>query len=204
MANPTPRALARARLGPSDTPHPKKRGAGKNGDIATARTYLDTSSHANAALVSPDKPLTEKQKQFVKHWAQGESITSASVRAGYNDGATIAYRMVRMPNILALKHEYEKKYEKEAQMSRALVLEGFKDAIAMATLMSEPMSMIAGWREIGKLCGYYAPVETRVKMSVEGSVVMERLSSLSDAELLEMVEDVTPKSASTKTNWSLP
>jgi len=155
--------------------------------IAVARKARNTSQIASAAQISPDKPLTEKQRLFVQAWAEGNSLTVSAKRAGYTTDK-LSYRLARMPNILALKHEYEKKYERAAQMSRAKVLEGFKDSIAMATLMSEPMTMIAGWREIGRLCGYYAPVETRVKMDVTGEVTMNRLSTLSDAELLEMIE----------------
>ena len=93
-----------------------------------------------------------------------------------------------MPNILAYKAKFERQYEAAAQMSRQKVMEGFKESIEMAKLMAEPMTMIAGWREIGKLCGYYAPVETRVKVDVSGNVTMNQLTQMTDAELLEMIE----------------
>lgn len=164
----------------------KKRHAGKRG-VEEARKYINTGSAETAALIDPDKPLTDLQKAFVKAWAEGESITSACVKVGYSDHK-LAYRLARMPNVLKLRAEYAAKYEEAAQMSRKKVMDGFLEAIEMAKLMAEPANMIAGWREIGKMCGYYAPVETRVKLDVTGNVTMTNLVQMTDAELLELIE----------------
>ena len=79
-------------MGKVTRPLVKKRG--KNVDAAPripqARRGLDTSTNEGAAMVDPDKPLTEKQRLFVKLWAQGETIQTASARAGYGDGAAYA------------------------------------------------------------------------------------------------------------------
>jgi hypothetical protein len=37
------------------------------------------------------------------------------------------------------------------------------------------------------LCGYYAPVEHRVKVDVTGNIILDRMNSMSDAELLEVI-----------------
>lgn len=169
--------------------------------LAQARSYPNTSTNASAATVSPDKPLTEKQKLFVQNWAKGDSVNNAALRAGFASPG-MAYRLVHMPNVLRLKAQYEKKYEEESQMTRKKVMDGFLEAIEMAKLMSEPATMVSGWREIAKMCGYMAPVEHKVKVDVTGNVTMQQLTQLSDAELLEViqkdapalpfVEDVTP------------
>ena len=162
---------------------------GRGPDVARSRG-IDTSNLSAAELaevISPDKPLTDKQKLFVKYWAEGESITSASVRAGYNDGAAIAYRMVKYPNVLKMYHSLKAKYEEAGQMTRQKVMDGLLEGVEMAKLMAEPMTMISGWREIGKMCGYYAPVEHKVKVDVTGNIVVDRLNSMSDAELLKVI-----------------
>lgn len=146
-----------------------------------------TNNTETAALVDPDKPLTEMQKLFVKYWAEGDSIIAASHRAGYSDNATLAYRMVRMPNILALKAKYEKKYEDASQMTRKKVMDMHLEAFEMAKLMAEPATMVSAAREMGKMCGYYAPVEVKMKVDVTGNIVVDRLNSLSDAELLKVI-----------------
>jgi len=185
----SPAAMARKDTTPKAKP--PKRGANKS-QVAEARARgTDTSNlsaEEMAEVISPDKPLTEKQKLFVQHWAKGDSIQSASLRAGYSDGGTVAYRLVKMPNVLALKAKYEAEWEATGAMSRQKVMNGMLEAIDMARMMAEPSSMIAGWREIGKICGYYAPVEHRMKVDVSGNVVVDRLNSLSDAELLKIIQ----------------
>ena len=176
-----------------------RRKNGVNKDTARsglqARKGIDTSTGAGAALVDPNKPLTDKQRLFVKFWAQGESIISASMRAGYNDGATYAYRMVRMPNILKLYRAEKEAYEAAAQMTRKKVMDGLLEGIEMAKLVSEPASVISGWREIGKMCGYYEPVTRKLDITVNGNVVMERMNRLSDAELLKLIQEGVQQAA---------
>lgn len=182
-----PESIALSRKREDTAPKKVKRSMTSRGvEVARARG-ISTGTIEGAMSVSPDKPLTEKQKLFVEHWAKGDSILAASARAGYADGGTLAYRLVRMPNVLKLKAEYEAKYEAEAQMSRKKVMDGFLEAIDMAKLMAEPASMISGWREIAKMCGYMAPVEHKMKVDVTGNIVLDRLNSMSDAELLKII-----------------
>lgn len=138
-------------------------------------------------LYDPDKPLTEKMKLLIKYWAQGDSIMNATIRAGYAE-AGIGYKIVKTPQALALYDEEKRLYAESCQMTRKRVMEGFLDSIEMAKLLAEPASMVAGWREIGKMCGYYEPVRKKIDLTVNGSVVMERMNRLSDAELLKVIQ----------------
>jgi len=148
-----------------------------------------TNNNASAALIDVNKPLTEMQKLFVKHWAAGESILSASHRAGYSDSGTSAYRMVRMPNILALYTAEKLAYEAASGMTRKKVMDGLLEGVEMAKLAGEPAAMIAGWREVGKMCGYYEPVVRKVEVTVTGNALQDRLNRLSDAELLKVITE---------------
>jgi hypothetical protein len=193
-----PEAVARSARREDLTPKEKTRrgvrGVDPKATVAEARSRgIDTSSKSGAETISPDKPLTEKQKLFVKHWAEGESITTASARAGYNDGASIAYRMVRMPNVLALKAKYEAAYEAVSEMTRKKVMDMLLESYDMAKLMAEPATMVSAAREVGKMCGYYAPVEHRVKVDVTGNIILDRMNSLSDAELLKVISASAPE-----------
>lgn len=175
------------------TPKEKRvvRGANTGRGVANARSRGTDTSNLSAAqlaeVISPDKPLTDKQKAFVQLWAQGESIQTASVRAGYSDAGAIAYRLVKFPNVLALYRELKAKYEEAGQMTRKKVMDGLIEAVDMAKLMAEPSTMVAGWREIGKMCGYYAPVEHKLKVDISGNIVVDRLNGMSDAELLRVI-----------------
>lgn len=154
---------------------------------AEARQYNNTGTNAGAMLVDVNKELNDKQKLFVKFWAEGESISTASAKAGYNDAATYAYRMTKMPNVLALYSRIKAKYEEAGQMTRKKVMDMLIESYDMAKLMAEPSTMVAAAREVGKMCGYYAPVEHKMKVDVTGNIVVDRLNSMSDAELLKLI-----------------
>lgn len=176
---------------PVPTNIPKKRGvnkgfAAKDALREKSRTYADIV--AVAAATDEDKPLTEKQLVFVRAWASGESIKTASARAEYNDGATFAYRMTKMPNVLKAYHEEKAKYEAAGQMSRKRVMDGLLEAVEMAKLMAEPSTMVSGWREIGKMCGYYEPTKIQIEHNITGDVTVRQLNGMSDAELLKLIK----------------
>lgn len=157
----------------------------------------DTGTLAAVALIDEDKPLTELQRLFVKNWAQGESIQTAAYRAGYTDKGAFAYRLVHFPNIKKLYAQEKRKYEEASQMTRKKVMDGLLEGVEMAKMAGEPASMIAGWREIGKMCGYYEPVKHRIEVSVNGSIALDRMNRLSDAELLRLISEGVPEVAET-------
>ena len=156
---------------------------------AVRAKYAETTTMAAAAMVPVDKPLTTQQRLFVQHWAKGETIPNAMARAGYNDQPSYGYRMAKMPNILALYDEEKAKYEEAAQMTRQRVMDGLLEAVEMAKLMAEPATMVSGWREIGKMCGYFEPKKVDINVNVTGNVIHQRLNQLSDAELLKIIQE---------------
>ena len=165
----------------------RKRGGERGVDVVRARATKSTVSAAAAAEIDVNKPLTDKQKAFVQSWAKGNSIGRASLDAGFSDDG-MGYRLARAPNVLALKAQYAAAYEQTAEMDRKQVMDGLKESIEMAKLMSEPSSMIQGWKTIAQMCGYMAPVETKLKIDVTGNVTMTKLTQMTDAELLEAIE----------------
>jgi hypothetical protein len=188
MAVPSQIALKKRDLAPkADFTRARDRDLDRGVDVVRAKATKSNNSAASASEIDVDKPLTEKQKAFVQSWAKGNSIGRASLDAGFADDG-IGYRLVRQPNILALRDQYTAKYEATAEMDRKQVMDGLKESIEMAKLMSEPSTMIQGWKTIAQMCGYMAPVETKLKIDVTGNVTMTRLTQLSDAELLEMIE----------------
>lgn len=138
------------------------------------------------ATSNPDKPLSPQQRELVQFIAKGESVGSASKRV-YNN-ATMGYEAMKVPAVQKALAIEKAKYEEAADMDRRQVMEGLKESIEMAKLMSEPATMIQGWKVIAQMCGYMAPVETKLKIDVTGNVTMTKLTQLSDAELLEMIE----------------
>lgn len=161
---------------------------GRPSEIGAVRSRgLDTSLEGNAEAIDPDKPLTAKQKLFTKYWAQGESINSATVRAGYENCPTYGFRLVRQPNVLALYAQEKAAYEEAAQMTRKKVMDMLLESYEAAKMVSEPASMVSAAREIGKMCGYYEPVTRKIDITVNGNVINDRLNRMSDAEILDFI-----------------
>lgn len=164
-------------------PRPK----GRARSVADARaTGMLTTSKATAAMVDPDKPLTDVQRQFVRFWASGESPSSAAARCGIQ--TSYAYRLIYMPNVLLAYRAEKEAYEAASGMNRKKVVDGILEAIEMSKTMAEPSTMVAGWREIGKICGYYEPVTVKHQISVEGKLVVDRMEKMSDDELMQLIE----------------
>lgn len=155
--------------------------------VETLRAANNTSTMGAAALVPADKPLTEMQKAFVKFWAEGDSITNAMHRAGYNEQPSYGYRMAKMPNILAEYDRIKQKYEEAAQMTRKKVMDMHLEAFDMAKMMAEPATMVSAAREIGRMCGYYEPVKQKLELTVNGQVAVKRMEAMSDEDLLKLV-----------------
>lgn len=76
----------------------------------------------------------------------------------------------------------------ETGITRQDVVNGIKDAIERAKLQAEPATEIAGWREIGKILGHYAPETKKVLLTDDQDRVVRKLESMTTQELLEMVE----------------
>jgi len=68
---------------------------------------------------------------------------------------------------------------------------GFLEAVEMAKIQAVPSDMIAGWREIAKMCGYYAPEVKKIEINVTTRRVIDQMETLSDDDLLQMVAEST-------------
>jgi len=145
-------------------------------------------SYAAVALRKSDRHLTEMQMMFVRHWAAGESILSASARAGYADSGTYAYRLAKDPAVLKIYEREKVLYEKSCQMTRKRVMDGFLEAADMAKLQADPTAMTGAWREIGKMAGYYEPVRKRIDININGQIVTRRVENMDDEMLLKIIK----------------
>lgn len=154
--------------------------------VALRQTALDTSNMDGCREVDPSKPLTDKQKEFVKFLAMGESPPNAQQLAGMSmTNAHYCYRLMAMPNIqLALKQEQEA-LRAHTLMTREKVVNMHLEAFEMAKLLAEPASMVAAAREIGKIHGFYEP--KKIDITVNGATA-KKFEQMSTQELEEIVQ----------------
>ncbi|MBS0453979.1 MAG: terminase small subunit [Proteobacteria bacterium] len=162
--------------------------------VAKLRESNRTNTSAGAATVDVNKPLTQQQKLFAQFHAQGDSIPNALVRAGYDNTSTsYGYRLVQMPNIQAAIATERAKFEAANDLTRKDVFEMLKEAYDMAKLTSEPASMVAAAREIGKMAGYYEPQKREINVNLTGS--MAQLNAMSTEQLEEMIQKAAVQAA---------
>jgi hypothetical protein len=147
-----------------------------------------TANYAVAEQIDVNKPLTDMQRQFVKMLASGESNTTAAMRAGY-ENPNIAYRMLRMPNILAALERERELWREAALITKGNVIDMMKEAYDMAKLTSEPHAMVSAAKEIGRILGYYEPVKRKLEITVTGNARLDKLNELSNEELAKLVAE---------------
>lgn len=133
--------------------------------------------------------LTPRQEQFVENYVLCGNATEAARRAGYGErGAGVtATRLLKNASVLAAIDVPRAANAERFALSREAVIEELLVAIAVAKEQSNPQVVISGWREIAKMCGFYAPEKRRVEVPESGARAYARLSALSDEELLAMI-----------------
>lgn len=159
-----------------------------------SREILDNLGHTKKKIreggFSPNNPiLSERQIKFVEYYVDHRMSQTAAARlAGFSHPAETGHKLVRMPKIQKAIAERKKEYAVASQMTKKKVIDGFLEAIDMARIKGDPMSMISGWREIGKMCGFYEPSKTQIEISMNGQLLLHKLNTMSDEELLKLAE----------------
>jgi len=138
---------------------------------------------------SPVHQLTEQQRVLVDCLMKGMNTLQAARAAGYSHPEKAGYQAVNSPKVQAALQYLHKRHEKKADMSRKKVMDGFLEAIEMAKIQGEAGVMVNGWREIGRMCGYYAPETKKIDINITAKRVIDKLETLSDEELAEMIEE---------------
>ena len=139
----------------------------------------------SSALLS----LTPMQRKAVEGVVdKGMTQVKALEYAGYSS-PTGSQGLFSNPPVKAAMREQFKHAEAHWKMDREQVLDGFMEAVNMAKVQADPEVMIQGWREIGRLCGYYAPEVKKIQLDVNHKRLMTQFETLSDEELLKIASD---------------
>lgn len=132
--------------------------------------------------------LTAKQAKYVDARASGLTVKDAMVVAGMKPNDGTGHDLERTPKITAALAAERAKNAYMLGLTREKVLEGMMEAIDQAKLLADPMSQIAGWKEIAKICGFYAPEVKKIELSAKAKSYLDRLEQMADDELLRIAE----------------
>lgn len=122
--------------------------------------------------------LTQRQEDHANAILSGETVY----------GATETAKLPKVANFIAAKRT---ELSDALQITRADAIEGMRDAVNMAKLAGDPMSMIRGWSEIAKMLGLYAPEVKKVELSLGARNLQSKYEAMSDEELLAIAEGRT-------------
>ena len=133
--------------------------------------------------------LSGKQAAFAVAYARHHNASRAAREAGYAKGCASVTGTRLLANASVLEHlrTLEALTAVDMGMSRERLLAELQGAAALAKEKREPMAMIAAWREIGKICGFYQPDRVRVAVDLAGQGDLAQVERMTDDELLAII-----------------
>lgn len=136
------------------------------------------------------RALTTRQARFVQEYMVDGCGAQAAIRAGIAPtGAHVwASRTLRIAKVSEVLQARQSADATRLSIKREDLVAGLLEAVNQARVQSNPMAMVAGLRELGKMMGFYAPEVKKVDLNVKGKVDMDRLNTMSDAELIQIIE----------------
>jgi len=87
---------------------------------------------------------------------------------------------------MAVEH---RRSQQVVSMSRKTVMRGMLEAIDMAKDHGLPSGMISGWKEIGRMCGFYEPEKREILLSVNSQELISEMRNLPREKLLELASE---------------
>ena len=134
--------------------------------------------------------LSAREARFVQEYLVDACGTQAAIRAGVAPGGAHVWacRALRKAKVSAVLRARQAADAARLSIQREDVLNGLVEAAEMAKRQCDPAGMVAAWKQVGHLKGYSSPERIKVDVNVAGSLEMQRLNQLSDAELLKIIE----------------
>ena len=136
----------------------------------------------------PERPnLTKAQIEFLHFYTSSAFLPINEIcrQAGVTPSQVAKWKKNSERFRAALRTEHLRT-QQVVNMDRKKVMQGFLEAIDMAKDMRQPGGMISGWKEVGRMCGFYEPEKREIQLSVTGKEVIEELKGLTRHQLLEL------------------
>ena len=136
--------------------------------------------------------METRRARFVEEYLVDGNGTASAIRAGYAPaGAHVtASRLLRDAKVAAALAAGQAEKRAESKVTRQAVLERLQAAYEAARLQSQPAAMVAAAREMGRLCGLYAP-EKRIVATAGPDTALAELEAMTDQELEVIVATST-------------
>jgi hypothetical protein len=127
-----------------------------------------------------------RRKAYIESRAKGLSRQQSAIAAGYSDADKSGAHVERGVSVQQELAAIRKEAAENAGVTKDMVAEGFKDAAEMARVMADPQGMVAAWRELGKLLGFYAPEVKKLEKGINKKELKKALEDLEDEDLIAL------------------
>lgn len=133
--------------------------------------------------------LSDRRGAFAIAYSRHHNASQAAREAGYAQGcaSVTGTRLLANASVLARIGELEAQTALDMGISRDRLLLELQGAATLAKEKREPMAMIAAWREIAKICGFYHPARVRVAVDLSGQGELARMDRMTDSELMAII-----------------
>ena len=148
-----------------------------------------TGQEIRTTLLDPLQMLDPRERIFAEHIAGGARQVMAARAAGFKQPEKLAYRVLKRPHVARAVKFLADENRKACQMDRKKVMAGFLDAIEIAKLQADGSTMVAGWREVGRMCGLYEPEKKELAVSVTAKRMIDKLETMTTEELFELAAE---------------
>lgn len=133
-----------------------------------------------------DEKLTSKQHAYAQNRAKGLPRKESSLMAGMSGDTNNASKVEEIPKVADEIARLRAETAVNAGITKEDVADGLKKAAEMAQTLADPTGMVAAWRELGKLLGFYAPEVKRLEKGINKRDLLAALDDLSDDELAQL------------------
>lgn len=132
--------------------------------------------------------LSARESAFVASFLASGNATASAIAANFSPkGASVAgNRMLRNARVREALQARQAADAARLSMKREDVLAGLLEAVNQAREQKNPMAMISGLRELGRMMGFYAVETKRVELTATRGG-MTNLEGMSDGELINII-----------------
>jgi phage terminase small subunit len=127
-----------------------------------------------------------RRAKYADARVRGNSRRESAIVAGYGTGGLS--ELERGKEIQAEIKRIRDELAKNANVSKEDVVAGLLQAADMAQITADVPSMIAAWRELGRLLGHYAPEVKKVEKGLSKGDLLKAMDELTDEELQRIAQ----------------
>lgn len=130
--------------------------------------------------------MDSRQRAYVENRVRGLGRQQSAIMAGYGDYENAGVAVEDSQKVQAELARIRAETAKNTKITKEMVAEGLKTAADLAQQMADPQGMVAAWRELGKLLGFYAPEVKRLEKGINKKDLLAAMDQMSDEELLKL------------------